>query len=266
MKWCRFKVGNRMAYGIVEDDTIVEVDGSPFDSYFKTSKTHTLGSAKLQVPVIPPTFYAAGLNYPKHIKWVAEEMGVEPEMLPVEILPRKPDIGYRAINALIAHEEPIVIPSDASDEVQYEGELVAVIGKRCKNVTEAQALDYVLGFTIGNDVSERTWQQEDGTMWRSKNTDTFKPMGPWIVTGLNPDDLHCTITLSGRVVFEYDISTAIYGVGTYISEMSRYLTLYPGDVVWMGTEGISENMKDGDVIEIEVSDIGVLRNAVVRER
>ena len=159
-----------------------------------------------------------------------------------------------------------MVPKDASDEVQYEGELVAVTGKKCKNVTEAQSLDYVLGFTIGNDVSERSWQRSDRTLWRAKNTDTFKPMGPWIVTGLDPDDLHCKVTLSGRVVVEYDISTAVFGVRTFISKMSRYMTLYPGDVLWMGTEGAGENMKDGDVIEIEISDIGVLRNTVVRER
>ena len=143
---------------------------------------------------------------------------------------------------------------------------MAVIGKQCRNVSEAESLDYVLGYTIGNDVSERTWQRGDRTLWRAKNTDTFKPMGPWIVTGLDPDDLHVKITLSGRVVGEYDVRTALFGVRTYISEMSKYLTLYPGDILWMGTEGATENMKDGDVCEIEISDIGVLRNKVVRQR
>jgi 2-keto-4-pentenoate hydratase/2-oxohepta-3-ene-1,7-dioic acid hydratase in catechol pathway len=136
------------------------------------------------------------------------------------------------------------------------------MGKECKNVSEADALDYVLGYTIGNDVSERTWQRGDRTMWRAKNTDTFKPMGPWIVTGLDPDQLHVKITLSGRVVGEYDVKTAIFGVRHYISEMSKYLTLYPGDVLWMGTDGATENMKDGDICEIEISEIGVLRNQV----
>ncbi|HIM37298.1 MAG TPA: hypothetical protein EYM38_04640, partial [Dehalococcoidia bacterium] len=85
----------------------------------------------------------------------------------------------------------------------------------------------------------------------------------WIVTGLDPDDLTCKVTLSGRVVEEYALSTAIFGVRAFISRMSQYLTLYPGDVLWMGTEGATENMKDGDVIEIEISDIGTLRNTVV---
>ena len=218
-----------------------------------------MASVKLEVPVIPPTFYAAGINYPEHVTWAAKMRGEEP------VLPEKADIGYRAINALVPNEHPIIVPKDATELVQYEGELVVVIGKECKNVTQAQALDYVLGYTIGNDVSERTWQRGDRTMWRAKNTDTFKPMGPWIVTGLEPDDLHVTVTLSERVVGEYDVKTAIFGVREYISEMSRYLTLVPGDIIWMGTDGATENLVDGDLVEVEISDIGVLRNKVVWE-
>ncbi len=132
--------------------------------------------------MIPPTFYAAGVNYREHVTEMAQRRGVKPEF------PPHADVGYRANNALVATDEPIVIPRDATDQVQYEGELVVVIGKRCKRVSEAEALDYVFGYTIGNDVSERTWQRGDRTFWRGKNTDTFKPMGPWIVTGLDPDD------------------------------------------------------------------------------
>ena len=260
MKWCRFQAGDKAAYGIIEGDIVVEVAGSPFDDYTRTSSTHPLDSVRLLVPVIPPTFYAAGINYPEHVTWAAQMRGQELN------LPKKADVGYRAVNALIAHDEPIMVPKDATEEVQYEGELVAVIGKMCHGVSEAESLDYVLGYTIGNDVSERTWQREDRTMWRAKNTDTFKPMGPWIVTGLEPDDLHVKITLSGRVVGEYDVRTALFSLRNYISDMSRYLTLYPGDVVWMGTEGATENMKDGDVVEVEISDIGVLRNKVVWQR
>ena len=260
MKWCRFSTGDGISYGIIEGDNVVEVEGNPFDGYNKTSKSQPLASVKLEVPVIPPTFYAAGINYPEHVTWAAKMRGEEP------VLPEKADIGYRAINALVPNEHPIIVPKDATELVQYEGELVVVIGKECKNVTQAQALDYVLGYTIGNDVSERTWQRGDRTMWRAKNTDTFKPMGPWIVTDLEPDDFHVTITLSDRVVGEYDVKTAIFGVREYISEMSRYLTLVPGDIIWMGTDGATENMVDGDLVEVEISSIGVLRNKVVWEK
>jgi 2-keto-4-pentenoate hydratase/2-oxohepta-3-ene-1,7-dioic acid hydratase in catechol pathway len=260
MKWCRFQKEDKPSYGIVEGNNVVEVSGSPLTRYRRTGRLLRLSEVKLLVPVIPPTFYAAGINYPEHVTWAAKMRGQEPN------LPKKADVGYRANNALVAHGEPIIVPKDATEQVQYEGELVVVIGKTCKNVSEAQALDYVLGYTIGNDVSERTWQRGDRTLWRAKNTDTFKPMGPWIVTGLEPDDLHVKITLSGRVVGEYDVKSAIFGVRHYISEMSKYMTLYPGDVLWMGTDGATENMKDGDVCEIEIGGIGVLRNPVRWER
>jgi len=260
MQWCRFQAGQKVTYGIIEGGTVVEVSGSPFEGHTRTATTHPLSAVKLLVPVIPPTFYAAGINYREHVTEMAKRRGVEPQF------PDAADVGYRANNALIAAEEPIVIPKDATELVQYEGELVAVIGKQCKRVSEADALDYVFGYTIGNDVSERTWQRGDRTFWRGKNTDTFKPMGPWIITGLNPDDLHVTIRLNGKEMFTYAIKDAIFSVRQFISRMSQYLTLYPGDVLWMGTDGATENMKDGDVVEVEVPGIGVLRNPVVRER
>lgn len=259
MKWCRFQAGESPAYGMIEDATVIQVDGSPFDSYTKTSTTYALQDVKLLVPVIPPTFYAAGINYREHVTEIAKQRGEEPKF------PPQADIGYRANNALIATDEPIIVPKDATDLVQYEGELVVVIGKQCHKVSEDEVLDYVLGYTIGNDMSERTWQRNDRTLWRAKNTDTFKPMGPWIVTDLNPDALIVTITLNGKQVYQYPIAGAIFGVRHFLSRMSQYLTLYPGDVVWMGTDGSSENLQDGDVVEIGIAEIGVLRNPVVRE-
>ncbi len=260
MKWCRFQADGGAAFGIIENDTVVAVTGSPFDHYTRTSATYPLSAVTLLVPVIPPTFYAAGVNYREHVTEMAKAGGVEPRF------PPHADVGYRAVNALIADQEPIVIPRDATESVQYEGELVAVIGKTCRRVSEAEALDYVLGYTIGNDVSERSWQREDRTLWRAKNTDTFKPMGPWIVTGLDPDPLRVTIRLNGNKMFSYTVADAIFGVRQFISRMSQYLTLYPGDVLWMGTDGPTENMTDGDVVEVEIDGIGTLRNPVVRER
>jgi 2-keto-4-pentenoate hydratase/2-oxohepta-3-ene-1,7-dioic acid hydratase in catechol pathway len=258
--WCRFEHAGRASYGLIEGGEIRGIDAAPWESHAFTSVRVPLAGTKLLVPVIPPTFYAAGINYREHILKIAKRKGTDP------VYPAKADIGYRANNALIADGETIVIPKDATDVVQYEGELVAVIGRTCRKVSEAEALDYVFGYTIGNDVSERTWQRDDRTFWRCKNADTFKPMGPWIVTGLNPDDVECTIRLSGRQVGHYRVKDAIFSLQHYISRMSQYLTLHPGDVVWMGTDGDPENMKHGDVVEIEIPGIGVLRNPVVREQ
>ena len=163
----------------MNDDRVVEVEGSPFCSYVETDRSYSLDQVKLLVPVETLTFYAAGTNYPEHVTWAAQKLGREPQ------IPTKADIGYRAVNAIIAHDEDIVRPKDATD-LHYEGELVAVIGKKAKNLSYDEALDCVLGYTIGNDVSERAWQREDRTLWRAKNTDTFKPMAPWIATGLDP--------------------------------------------------------------------------------
>jgi 2-keto-4-pentenoate hydratase/2-oxohepta-3-ene-1,7-dioic acid hydratase in catechol pathway len=209
--------------------------------------------------VIPPTFYAAGANYAGHITEMAARKALPPN------LPDRAEIGYRANNALIAHNEPIVIPKDATEEVQYEGELVAVVGKRARHLSEAEALSCIFGYTIGNDVSERNWQRADRTFWRSKNTDTFKPMGPWIETEVKLDTMVTKVRLNGGEMISFDTNKMVFGIAQFIAAMTRYITLVPGDVIWMGTEGAPANMKHGDVCEIEIDQIGTLRNPVVRE-
>ena len=260
MRWCRFQDGDHATYGIIEGDRVTTVEGEPWGAHTRAATSRPLDGVRLLVPVIPPTFYAAGLNYREHVLEQAKMHGTEP------VFPAWADVGYRANNALIADGEAIVIPRDATEHVQYEGELVAVIGRRCRRVSEADALDYVFGYTIGNDVSERSWQRDDRTFFRAKNSDTFKPMGPWIETDLDPADLEVTIRLSGREVYRYAVRDAIFSLQQLISRTSDYITLVAGDVLWMGTDGPTENMRHGDVVEIEVPGIGVLRNPVVKER
>nr|WP_294528276.1 fumarylacetoacetate hydrolase family protein [uncultured Rhodopila sp.] len=259
MRWARIQLNGSPSYAVVEGDTVIPVRGSPFEAWDRGRDRLKLADVKLLVPVIPPTFYAAGMNYPEHVREVAEKIGQQPN------LPTRAEIGYRANNALIADGETIVIPADASEQVQYEGELVVVIGRKCKNLTRENAPSAVLGYTIGNDVSERTWQKADRTMWRSKNTDTFKPMGPWIETDVKLEDLVTRIRLNGDQKIEFPTNRMLFGVVDYLVAMTTRLTLYPGDVVWMGTEGATANIRHGDRIEIEISGIGTLINPVVRE-
>ena len=221
MRWARFDQGGTPAYGVVEGDVIIPVRGSPFAAWERTSEKRKLADVTLMTPVEPPTFYAAGLNYAAHVKEAAEKLG-----LPVQ-LPAQADIGYRANNALIAHGEPIVIPAGATEQVQYEGELVAVIGQKCKNLTRENALSAVMGWTIGNDVSERTWQKQDRTLWRAKNTDTFKPMGPWIETDVTLDKLVTKIRLNGKELIAFNTNDMVFGVVDYLVAMTACLTLYP---------------------------------------
>ena len=246
MRWIRYTAAGTTAYGILERETIVEVRGTPFGDWQRTGRTHMLADVKIELPVVPPTFYAVGFNYTDHIRKVAARTGVSPD------IPTQPDVGYRANNALIAHNEPIVIPRDATDSVQYEGELVVVIGKRAKHLAEADALSCVLGYTIGNDVSERSWQKSDRTLWRAKNTDTFNPMGPWIETDVTLDALETRVSVNGKESIRFPTNAMLFGVERYISTITRYITLHPGDVIWMGTDGASPNLAAGDVVDIEI--------------
>ena len=259
MKWCRFKTERGTSYGIIEGDRVIAVEGTPFGEHRRSADSHPLASVTLDIPVIPPTFYCVGVNYADHVRRMAEKRGSKP------VFPQKPDIGYRTNNALIAHDEPIVKPKDSGPEFQYEGELVAVFGRTFKNVAREAALDTVLGWTIGNDVSERSWQASDRTLWRAKNADTFKPMGPWIETDADLNAMQTTIRLNGEVTESFKTNNMIFDAATYISEVSKYCTIHAGDVMWMGTDGVPQNMKVGDICEIEISGIGVLRNRVVAE-
>lgn len=259
MRWCRFVREGKPSYGIVEGDRITAVDGIPWGEHRRTSSSVALASAQLLIPVVPPNFLCAGINYAEHVRLMAKKRGVEPDY------PKRAEIGYRAQSALCAHDEPIIKPKDSGPNFQYEGELVAVFGKRARKVSKESALDHVFGWTIGNDVSERDWQKSDRTMYRSKNTDTFKPMGPWIETDVDLDAMVTTIKLNGTVVDTFKTNNMIFDAPTFIAEVSRYCTIEPGDVMWLGTDMVPANMKAGDVCEIEISGIGTLRNPVVAE-
>ena len=211
---------------------------------------------KLPPPVIPGNFYAAGLNYRAHIEWANSRGGNYK-------VPEQADIGYRSNNALIGSGHEIVIPADSRGPVEYEGELVAVMGRTAKNVSEREALDYVRGYTLGNDVSERSWQKSDRTLWRAKNADTFKPMGPRIVPGIDPMNQVIEVRINGRTVSSYNTKGMIFSVAQYISRMSRYVTLHPDDVIWFGCDGPTVPvLQDGDLVEVANAAIGVLANRV----
>jgi len=205
-------------------------------------------------------FYAAGLNYRAHIDW-ANSRGASHKV------PAAPDIGYRSAAALIPSGGEIVIPADSPGPVEYEGELVAVIGKKAKDLTEGNALDCVQGYTLGNDVSERAWQKTDRTLWRAKSADTFKPMGPVIVGGIDPMDQQIDVRINGRTVSSYNTRGMIFSVAQYLARMSRYVTLHPGDIVWFGCDAATlPPLQPGDLVEVANEAIGVLANRVVRAK
>jgi len=262
MKWVRYATGTDggSRYGIVEGDMVQEVSGTPFAEYAVTGTRRRLADLRLLTPVMPPTFYANGVNYRAHVRSTSAAVGKDYHEPPLTDI-----IGYRAVSALVAHGDAIVIPRESPGKIQYEGELVVVIGKTAKHLSEADALSCVLGYSVGNDVSERSWQRVDRTLWRAKNTDTFKPMGPWIETDVDFDAMETIVRVNDKEVARFKTNDMICGVSATISMITRYITLRPGDVIWMGTNDPTLDMVAGDVCEIEISGVGVLRNPVVAE-
>ena len=260
MIWCRFQRGETISYGRVVADEVIAVDGSPVTGPADTGATYALGEVRLLAPLIPPMLYAAGPNHRGHIEAMARRRGAEPRY------PRFPEPNFRSVHALIGPEANIVIPADSPGAVQPEGQLAVVIGKHARQLeSRAAALDCIFGYTIGNDISERVWQGGDRTMFRGKNCDTFKPLGPWIVTDLPYADLRIIVRHNGTVWQDFTTAEQIWDAPTWIIEMSKYTTLHPGDVLLMGTQGADGDMFPGDTIEVEISGIGVLRNYIVAE-
>src|SRR5262245_16207374 len=258
--WGRFQFGERVSYGLVEGEQITEVDGDPFTDHRVGRARHRLGTVKLLPLIMPAVLYAAGPNYRGHLEGMAKRRGEPPKY------PARPEPKLRSPRAIIGTEQNIVVPKESSGAVQPEGQLAVVIGKTARNVSTEHALDHVFGYSIGNDVSQREWQRTDRTLFRAKNCDTFKPFGPWIVTGLDPSTLRIVVRHNGVVWEDFSAKDQIWDTATWIHEMSKTATLHPGDVLWMGTEGADGDMVPGDTIEVEISGIGTLRNYVVAEK
>jgi 2-keto-4-pentenoate hydratase/2-oxohepta-3-ene-1,7-dioic acid hydratase in catechol pathway len=248
-KYVRFAEGSHVAYGVLEGDAVAELAGSLFDNPKPTGRRVKLADVKLLAPVTPSKVIAVGLNYQTHL---GERSSA-----------KYPGLFAKLPTTIIGPGDAIVLPPDATN-VHYEGEMVVVIGKRASHVSEADAAAYVFGVTCGNDVSERDWQKNDLQWFRAKATDTFGPLGPVIARGLNYDDLLLQTRLNGEVKQKQRTSDLIFNVPAVVSYISRYVTLLPGDVIYTGTPGATSAMKPGDVVEVELEGVGVLRNPVRR--
>jgi 2-keto-4-pentenoate hydratase/2-oxohepta-3-ene-1,7-dioic acid hydratase in catechol pathway len=248
-KYIRYSQGAATSLGILEGDAIRELRGDLFANPRPTGRVLKLADVKLLAPVEPSKVIAVGLNYKSHLgeRPAAAYPGLFAKM-PTSIIPTGADI---------------VLPADAKN-AHYEGELVIVIGKRAANVTREDAKSYVFGVTAGNDVSERDWQRADLQWFRAKASDTFGPLGPAVVAGLNYDDLLLQTRLNGEVVQSERTKDLIFDVAYIVSYVSRYVTLVPGDVIYTGTPGTTRQIKAGDVVEVELEGVGVLRNRVVQ--
>lgn len=248
-RYVRFTQADRIAWGILDGESIRELEGDLFESPRETGRMLPLSAVRLLAPVTPSKVIAVGLNYRSHL-------GSRP-------VPPYPGLFAKYPTSIVGPDDDIVLPLDAYN-VHYEGELVLVIGREATDVAVENALDYVFGVTAGNDVSERDWQRDDLQWFRAKATDTFAPIGPVIARGLDPDDLLVQTRLNGEVRQSERSSDLIYGVAEIVSYISRYVTLSPGDVIFTGTPQSTRAMQPGDVVEVEVEGVGVLRNLVTR--
>ena len=254
MRYARYEAHGEVAYGVVEGDSVKQLTASPLEEHEVTEQEHALSEVRLLSPVDPSKIVAIGLNYRSHLGSATP--------------PSVPEPFYKLRSALIGPGDSIVIPREAVEEglsVQPEAEFAVVIGKRCKRVKAEDALDHVLGYTCGNDVSVRDWQRNDLQWWRAKSSDTFAPVGPFISTDVDPGDARLIGRINGEVVQEQTTADLLYGVPRIIEFVSSMLTLEPGDVIMTGTPGSPGNIGPGDTVEVEVEGVGVLRNPVTVE-
>jgi len=252
MRVIRFAAGSQAVYGLVEDDVVRRVDGSPFETLTPGERVGRLDQVQLLAPCQPTKIVAIGRNYVEHAKEHQAEV------------PPEPLIFLKPPSAVIAHGQAIVLPPQ-SKQVEHEGELAVVIGARAKNASEADAWAHVLGVTCANDVTARDLQRSDGQWSRAKGFDTFCPLGPWIRIGMAPEQtgaLSVVCRVNGQVRQSGNTRDMVFGIPRLIAHISAAMTLEPGDVILTGTPAGVGPLREGDVVEVEIESIGVLRNTV----
>jgi 2-keto-4-pentenoate hydratase/2-oxohepta-3-ene-1,7-dioic acid hydratase in catechol pathway len=251
MKIVRFTNGFTIQYGVIDGDMIQGLALPPFECIRLANHYYRPTDMRILPPCEPSKIVALGVNYRSH----GEEMSHR--------IPTEPLIFLKPPTAVIGHEDKIIYPP-SSQRVDYEGELGVVIGKLAHNVPREKANNYILGYTCLNDVTARDLQAVDKQWTRAKGFDTFAPIGPYIVTELDPSDLALETRLNGEVKQKTRTSELIFPVPELVSFISHVMTLLPGDVIATGTTSGIGPMQPGDIVEVEIEGIGTLRNYVAR--
>jgi 2-keto-4-pentenoate hydratase/2-oxohepta-3-ene-1,7-dioic acid hydratase in catechol pathway len=249
VKICRYSVGGSIEYGILDGKAITPLKGAPFSGIEQTNERRAAADVTLLSPTVPSKVVAVGLNYQEHI----DETGMDK--------PDAPVLFIKPSTAVIGPNKPIVYPRGAG-RVDYEAELAVVIGEQCKDVPVEKVQDVILGYTCLNDVTERFMQGMDGQWTRSKSFDTFCPIGPHIVTDIEPKGLTVESYLNGECKQSATTDLLIFSVAELVSFISGVMTLLPGDVIATGTPSGIGPMQPGDTIEIRIEGIGSLINPV----
>jgi 2-keto-4-pentenoate hydratase/2-oxohepta-3-ene-1,7-dioic acid hydratase in catechol pathway len=242
MKLARFNRHGDIAWGIVEDGTIYSLVGDLYGNFRRGIELGPLAEVQLLAPAEPSIIVACGLNYIGE----AKKLGAAPS--------EEPSIFFKPVTTLVDPDGDVVYPT-ISQELAHEGELCCVIKQTARNVPQSEALDYVLGYTCGNDLT------------RAKGFDTASPLGPFLVTDLDPHNLSIKARINGQTIQDSNTGEMIHSVERIISHITEFMTLRSGDIIFTGTpEGGHYPVKVGDVMEVEIEDIGILKNQVVAPR
>ncbi|SEN03326.1 2-keto-4-pentenoate hydratase/2-oxohepta-3-ene-1,7-dioic acid hydratase (catechol pathway) [Mesobacillus persicus] len=251
MKYIRFLKNNSECCGVLNGETISALDGNFLSESPKlTGEVFKLSEVKLLPPVNPGQLIAIGLNYALHAKESGKSIPEEPMMFMV------------SPTAVVADGEEISLPN-LEHRIDYEAELAVVIGKQAKDVRKELALEYVFGYTICNDISDRNLQKNDGQFTRAKSFATFKPLGPVIETDLNPNNVEIKLSVNGIVKQQSNTNDLIHDIESLIVKVTEVMTLNPGDIIITGTPSGVGPLKPGDQVAIEIEGIGKLMNNVV---
>jgi len=249
MRFVRFSKDGRVGLGVVDGTVVKALRGGLFDAPEYSGEEFPLEGVHLLAPVSPGKLVCVGLNYRLH----AEESGAP--------VPEEPMLFMCSPQAIIGPGEAIELDNE-HDRIDFEAEIAIVVGRECKGVAEGEARDFIFGYTCANDVSNRNLQRKDGQFTRAKSFDTYKPLGPWIETDLNPDDVAIQLWQNGELRQSSNTNDMIFPIARIFEFVSGIMTLKPGDVIITGTPSGVGPMKKGDRIEIEIEGIGRLANPV----
>jgi 2-keto-4-pentenoate hydratase/2-oxohepta-3-ene-1,7-dioic acid hydratase in catechol pathway len=254
MKYLRFLQNGNIRYGLLEKDNIIrEIVGDIFNNHKNTENVYSLAEITFLPPCVPTKIIAVGLNYFDH----ANEVRMK--------IPNEPLIFIKPPSTLIAHNDNIIYPK-MSKQLDYEAELAVIIKNRIKNIEPEGVFKNILGYTCFNDVTARDLQKKDGQWTRAKSFDTFAPIGPFISTELNPDNLQIKLFKNGQLMQNSSTSNMIFKVDKIVSFISKIMTLFPGDIIATGTPSGIGQLEAGDKVEVEIEGIGILKNTVFLEK
>ncbi|ALC91588.1 hypothetical protein AM500_18715 [Bacillus sp. FJAT-18017] len=249
MKFVRFLESDSISYGLLEGEDIVKVNGNIFENYKVTSERLPVSQVKLLAPLQPGKLVAIGLNYKKHAEEVNKPLPAEPMMFLV------------SPTAVVGPDDEIKL-ANPENRTEHEAEIAIVIGKTAEYVSKEEALQYVFGYTVCNDVSDRVLQKRDGQFTRAKSFSTYKPLGPVIATDVDPDNCPISLRVNGETRQDSNTSDMIFSTAEIVSFVSHVMRLEPGDVIITGTSSGVSPLYDGDVVETEIKGIGILSNPV----